>query len=75
MRRSSRPLLPVAVTETVVPLARLQCQVCGQMGCMVVALGRDERGASERTWCSVICARTQGWPWLVSEKQSRRRVA
>lgn len=72
MRRSGRPLLPVP-TEERVSLTALACDVCDVRGCTLVCLWRDERGATEMSFCSVGCARTLGWPWLQSERRAVRR--
>lgn len=48
-------------------LADLPCRVCGALGVTVIALGTNGSGAVEKLWCGIPCARTQGWPWLVSK--------
>lgn len=54
-------------------LAALTCRVCGTRGVTIVGLRTDDRGAHEFAWCSVECARIDGWPWLRSERARRRR--
>lgn len=55
-----------------VPLAQQACRQCRLLGLTIVAMGRNDNGAIELGWCSVNCARLDGWPFLRSERDHPR---
>ena len=69
MRRTTANPLALGPLGAPIDLAALTCRLCGAAGITIVAMGRNENGAIERVWCGPVCARIQGWPFLVSERQ------
>jgi hypothetical protein len=60
MRRTgARQVTPFAGT-----LAQTACSVCAQLGVVILASGRNDNGLIERQYCSMACAKAEGWPWL-----------
>lgn len=58
------------VETPVISLSDTQCRRCNAMGVSVIGLGSNWNGAIEVAWCSVKCAKRDGWPWLRGEKIS-----
>ena len=54
-----------------VRLALLRCRVCGAAEPPVV-IASDSADDGLLAYCSVACARSEGWPWLRSERHGRR---
>jgi hypothetical protein len=49
-------------------IATATCRQCDTVGVAVLAYGTNENGAIAAGWCSVPCARKDGWPWLAAER-------
>jgi hypothetical protein len=61
-----------------VPLASLHCRLCGASLAdgpeAVIALGRNDSGAVELTFCSIAHSIPFGFPWLARPPERQRRA-
>lgn len=53
-----------------IPLTSLPCAACGAAGPAPEVI----LTAGPTAFCSIACARSQGWPWLQSEPAGRRNT-
>jgi hypothetical protein len=47
----------------------IRCQRCESCGITVISTS----GEAESYWCSIDCARLDGWPWLLTSIEGRKR--